>query len=451
MRFIVSRRGYLWFAAILLAGGCGGGADDGADAGSSDTDTQTETETETGTETETDTGTDTGEDETPPDLPELCATTLFNAVTSGEGDGRSPSIASSGSTVVGWLYDPEDAGTEEQWRVQAAAYDADAGTDPSVAEPFTAVPAAQYMAMAVSGDAFGAAWLDSRWDPLCDPSDPDSCAVDIAFAVFDDAATPSGDEPLQITTTGAARHELNLAPTPSGWLVAWTAADTGTLRAMAATIDASGVASAPQIISGEETFFNDSTGVALAAGPETAVAVWSADLSSVIAQVVGFDGVAVGDPIVVDDGASCMSPRITASEDGFLVTWSRKSYNDFEVFSQLLDSGGALVGSPNRLTWTTTDADGAVPAWNGSAFAVVWQCDRANGADACENEDCTAQLYGSVLDAQGALASVPTLLSDNANPSSNAEIAWDGAGWTALWEVRRNMRQQVYRGRFTCE
>ncbi len=450
MTSIARRHSVLPLLAALLACGCGGGSDAG-DAGPSDTDSQTETETDTGTGTDTDAGTDTGEDETPPDLPSLCAATLFNAATSGDGDGRSPAIASADSSVLAWMYDPQADGQPEQWRVQASEYAPDAGTDPVASEPFSPAPAALSLAMAASGGVFGAAWLDSRWDPACDSNDPDSCLVDIAFTSLDAAAVPAAAEPSRLTTNGAARAELAIAPTPTGWLVAWTTEDAGNLRAAAMPVDTDGVAGVYQILSGNETFFSDSSSVALAAGPEIAVAVWSADLQSVVAQPVGFDGAAVGDPVVVDQDVPCTTPRIAASDDGFLVTWSRKTVSDFEVFSQLLDAGGAPLGAPNRLTWTTTDASGAVPAWSGSAFGVVWLSDRDNGSDECVNTDCTEQLFGSVLDAQGALASTPTLLSDNANHSSNAEVAWDGAGWSAAWEVRRNMRQQVYRGRFTCE
>jgi len=374
----------------------------------------------------------------------------FNTVASGEGDARFPSVSHSTSSLASWLYDPEETGQPEQWRLQIGVYDP-AASALTMMEPFTAVPSAESLAMATSASAFGAVWLDSRWDTACDPDAPDECSVDLAFASFDAAAEPAAAEPQRVTTTGVFRSDLSIAATPTGWLVAWMAVESDSLSAFAAAIDAAGTIGTAHVISDDQPFFADSSDVSLAATSTTAVAVWSADLASVVAQVTGLDGTPTGDPITIDEDVPCAMPRIEASENGFLVTWSRKTYEDYEVYSQLLDANGAPTGSKNRLTWTTTDARGAIPAWNGSTYGVVWESDRANGSSSCVESNCRNQLFGSVLDAQGQLASEPILLSNNANDSSNAALAWDGAGWSALWEVRRELRQEVYRGRFICE
>jgi len=155
--------------------------------------------------------------------------------------------------------------------------------------------------------------------------------------------------------------------------------------------------------------------------------------------------------VILDEGVDTFPPRIVAGNEGFLVTWSRRTVEDFEVFSHLLTGTGALLGEPNRLTWTISDESGAVPAWDGDTYAVLWFGNRANGTEECVDSNCEDQAFASVLDANGAMASVPVLLSNNPNPSSNGDLAFDGSGWTTAFEVRRNARQQVFRGRMECE
>ena len=221
---------------------------------------------------------------------------------------------------------------------------------------------------------------------------------------------------------------------------------------MAVSLTADGVPGTPQIISGDALVSANSADVALAAGDEVAVAVWrDDDLTTILAQPLSFDGAPVGDPAILDQGVLTRPPGIAAGGGGFLVTWSRRTVEDFEVFSRLLTGTGAPEGEGRRLTWTISDETGAVPAWNGTTWGVAWFGNRANGTEECVDTNCEDQAFASVLDADGEMASVPVILSDNANPSSNGDLAWDGSAWTMVFEVRRDWRQQVYRGRMVCE
>jgi hypothetical protein len=444
-------RGFSWLALGMLASGCGGGEGSFvADAG----DTDSATDTDVDTDTNTDTGTDTGEDETPPDLPALCSTDVFNTAASGLGDGRAPDVeAGTTAALIAWAYDPQEDAMPEQWRIQATAYDPLA-PDIAPVEPFPLSPNALWPAMTARDDGFGLVWLDSRWDVACDPGDPDTCAVDVALAVLDAAGASTGAEPIRLTTSGlVARGRPAIAVTPDGWLAAWAEYDgTDTLRIMAVALTAEGVPGTPQIVSGDKQISGEAADVGLAAGGDVAVAVWQdQDLNTVYAQPISFDGTPVGDAAIVDQGVQTRPPRIAAGTDGFLVAWSRRTVDDFEIFSRLLTATGAPLGEPNRLTWTISDESGAVPAWDGDSYGVAWFGNRANGTEECVDPNCEDQAFASVLDADGAMASVPVLLSDNANPSSNGDLEWDGSGWTMVWEVQRDLRQQVYRGRFVCE
>ncbi|MCK9459980.1 MAG: hypothetical protein M0R80_10110 [Proteobacteria bacterium] len=439
----------LALAALFLS--CGGGEDEysGYDSG-----TDTDTDTDTDADTDTDTDTDTGENETPPDLPALCTVDVFNAETSGDGDGRTPDVELLGASgLIVWSYDPQEDGMPEQWRIQVTPYDPLA---PAIApvEPFASSANALLPAVAARDGAFGLLWLDSRWDTACNPDAPPSCSVEVAFAALDAAGTPAAADPIRLTTSNRAmRGRPAIAKTPDGWLAAFGESDaTDAMRLMSATVSAAGVPGTPQIISGDAAISANSSDVALAVSGDVAVAVWrDEDLSTIFAAPMSLAGAPAGEPVVVDQGVDTRFPRIVAGSGGFLVTWVRRTVEDYEVFSHLLTGTGALLGEPNRLTWTISDESFPVPAWSGARYGVLWFGNRANGTLECVDSNCEDQAFASVLDADGAMASVPVLLSNNPNPSSNGDLAFDGSGWTAAFELRRNARQQVYRGRMECE
>jgi hypothetical protein len=446
--------GLLLLAFGVLIGACG---DDGSSFSPGDGGPDSGTDMDTDTDVDTDSETDTGEDETPPDLPALCSADVFNTATSGDGDGRDPKIAwgtTSGAALMAWTYDPQDEDLPAQWRIQTTPYDPLA-PEISAVEPFDlSSSVASLTAMSARDSGFGAVWLDSRWDPACDADDPESCAVDLAFAALDAAGAAFALDPIRLTADGLPRSQPAIAGTPDGWLVAWAQTDAESdLRLVSLSLAPDGTpAGEPQVISGDELISSNAADVAIAVGETIAVAVWrGSGLDTVLAQPVSLDGAPIGDTVIVDQGVATRSARIAAGDDGFAVVWSRRTVDDYEVFARLLTSAGAPLGEASRLTWTISDEAGTTASWDGTSYGVFWLGNRANGTEECVDDNCEDQAFASVLDADGALASVPVLLSDNANPSSNGDVAWDGSGWTAVWEVRRDMRQQVFRGRMTCE
>jgi hypothetical protein len=126
-------------------------------------------------------------------------------------------------------------------------------------------------------------------------------------------------------------------------------------------------------------------------------------------------------------------------------------YEDFEIYTRKLDGTGTPAGDAHRATWTTRDADGPVSAWNGSSFALLYVSPEANGTGTCTHDSCRAQAFFAPLDADGVVAGKELMLSDNPNTCREADLVWDGSGWFAVWELRQDMRQQVYYGRTTCE
>jgi hypothetical protein len=436
----------LLLAFFLITSGCSQdkGPDPWMDSGiDSGTDTDTETETES----------DTGEDETPPDLPSDCSATSVNIGMSGTGDGRTPSVAYNIETLMTWAYDDAGVAVPANWRIQAATFVPDGGV--SIQQPMSATIIAREPSMASHANTFGIVWLDSRWDTSCTANLQNNCHLDIAFMRFDPAGIPDDTTPFRITEAANLSTRPAIVGTDDGWLVIWLQPDTtdnGTMMAVALPPTGDPGGSVPTPVQVSQTEGVDIPGLSIAALGTTAVAVWLVPgQQEIMARKLNLDATTSGDAFTIDEGLSVIGPAIVAGSDGFLVSWSRRTFDDFEVYTRMLDEAGSLEGDMNRATWTVDDIIGSQPAWNGSSFALLWLSNRDNGAQDCYDPACENQVFVAELDELGAPRTAAVQLSTNPNPCAFPALSWDGMGWTALWELRQNMRQQIVRGQMTCE
>jgi hypothetical protein len=444
--------------ALALTYGCNGGDDStDSDIDGGDTDTDTDSDTDT----------DTGEDETPPDLPELCTLDIAQSSASekddlsspDKGNGRTPDIAFNGSTLMVWSYFSKEE--DATWEIQAAPYDPlpdgglpgpDGGPPGPVGTPASKGPVAQMSSIAARGQEFGIVWLDGRWDPNCDESNFGDCHRDIAFLNVDSTGQAlSGPGPSRITIDTDVASRPDIAATENGYVVTWVELADSINNVMAKPIDESGNPGDSQQVSTDEGPKNDSEARAAAIG-DTVVVTWSDEKQrKILVRVLDGDAVAIGNVATADEGTLCYKPRIAAGAGEFMLSWNKQPYDDIEIYTRKLDGSGTPVGEANRITWTTSDVFDSALAFNGSCFSVAWLCTRANGADEPVVETAEPQVFAGLLDENGALSAVPVLLSNDPNNCNNLQISWDGGGWTAVWELPRDMRNQIFYGRMTCE
>ena len=447
-------RSLAWLAAVLglaasLAAAC---SDDKKPDWENDTDTDTDTGSETDTDTDTETDTDTGEDETPPALPASCQAVTVNTFVSGDGDGAIPALALSEGGLVAWGYDPQEDGADAQWRIQIAAYDP--GTGPgATADPMSDTVIARKPSAAHRDGAYGVSWLDSRWDGTCSSEDQESCAMDIAFMTFDATGVPTNTIPLRVTNSGSPETGPLLEPTADGWLVAWGVSAAGeTLTAWAVPLDPTGNPGTAVQVSGEGVIDDDS-GLDLAVSGDTAVLVWAdEDQHEILAAALNLDGTAKGDPVPIDSGDLMITPTVAGKDDGFMVAFSKRPNDDFEIYTMPLEADGTPAdgAEPARASWTTSNAMSSKLAWSGTTWGMAWLSNRNNGEADCLEDGCESQVLFCELDEGGAPATRSVVLSTDPNPSFDEDLAWDGSGWTAAWALRQNMRDQIVYGRATC-
>lgn len=73
--------------------------------------------------------------------------------------------------------------------------------------------------------------------------------------------------------------------------------------------------------------------------------------------------------------------EISGEVELYGLVWSDARHGDTEIFFATLDTSGALVGEPLRVTDAPGDSDSPRIVWSGSAFIVVWTDSRPGGTE----------------------------------------------------------------------
>jgi hypothetical protein len=421
---------------------------------------------DTETETETESEVDTGENEIPPDAGFLCEVDISNhMVTESTGDLRSPEIVFGSAPLLTWAHGKQQSNPD--WMIEVAPYDPEIGSDTDSSgdtDPVGPIsllansgPLSRDAILVARAEQFGVAWLEGKFDSNCGPTNWDDCLKEVMFLRVDAMGQPiDSPEPGQVTNLVASAATVPIRPsiaaTSTGYLLVWNEKKVGEVKLMARALDASGnfVDSASHQISTELGVYPTQQSIVAALGG-TVVVVWvSSDQRAILTRTLDATGTPTGDVKILEAGVACLSPDIVAGNDGFMISWSRRPLSDFEIFTVKLDPNGVQVGPLNRVTWTESNVMESVLAWDAtqSRYAIAWASTMANGdSDAMGN----AQVFTSVLDNTGRLASNPVQLSDNPNTCSQVALSWDKGGWTSIWEQQGNARKQLVLGRMKCK
>jgi hypothetical protein len=251
----------------------------------------------------------------------------------------------------------------------------------------------------------------------------------------------------------------DIAATTYGYILVWLEMDDAGTRVMAIALNETGepASATPRIVSIANDVETEHMPSVAAIG-NTAVVVWGVmSQKQILARALNETAEPQsGSPAVVDEGTLCTYPRIAAGNNDFLVSWSKIRGVDQEVFTGKLDLEGVPLGEPRRITWTPKNVRYSVPGWNGTTYGLAWLSTHSNGADDCTVESCDIQVFSTLLDADGALASEQVRLSNDPNSCQDMDMSWDGRGFTAVWTLPRgqqivDFRYQVFFGRMLCD
>ena len=465
----------LFMLAILLLTGCKNDTDTGSpsqdpDAGTdltgdssstSDSESQSESTLDSSSEDDSET------EHTPPDLPNTChldrgqtaASEKDDWSSDTKGDGRSPEIVHGSQTLMIWRY--LSVAEDAAWEIQVAPFDPEPdgglpGPDPGppgpVVTPASPGPLSLYPKAAANDAVFGVTWQDGRWDLTCEADTFTKCGREIAFLTVDSVGLPlGGSVPLQITMGGNIATGPAIAGTNKGYIVVWAEKTQSAATVMAISIAKNGTLGTPKQISVEDGADHKRRAEVAAIG-NVAVVVWGTNgQSEILARTLDENAEPQGDINVVYDAGGCLLPNIAAGSSSFLVSWGQSTPSDYEIFLRKLDKNGIPIDAERQATWSLSDNISSAMAWNGDTFAMAWQSTKNNGTEDCLVDSCNNQILAALFDENGDIQSAPVRLSNDPNPVGDFDVAWDGSGWTALYELPRFERRQIFYGRMVCD
>lgn len=445
---------------------------------SSDTDDTGSAEESDGTES-TDSPLDLND--APSDLPSVCR--LHTEVVAGEdvgrfpvsaeGDARYPDVAidpNSGEAVIVWGYIGDDIPT---WRIQATRYDIkmdngeierELGDIQTVTSPEES-PLSEYPSVALSEDGYMVVFRDARYDETCDTTITNGyqyCIRSISLLSLDKNGLPTMDDPIRLSE-GITKGRPSIARVPNGgYVIAWNEIVDDMIQTKAVRVSDEMEPSDVMVLE-EDTYDHD--GPSVACNDKVAIVVYATDTENEILASVwphaetkpNEDAIVVGSEI-----DNMFQPRIVAGDDGFMVSYNGDIASQAEVFLQPLDETGEVKGDAKRATWALESAKASELAWNGETYAMVWESSTENGVSKwpisdveietlCAYENCSEQIFATLVKTDGTVASEPVMLSRDINRSERSKIIWDGVGWTVVWQGWRELRWQVFHGQMLCD
>jgi hypothetical protein len=452
------------------------------DSGDAQPKAGTDSDTGGGTAATEPTQTDTSivpEHERPPALPALCQLITYELggeetglteITARGDDGRRPGIQFNEGTGNGGLMTWANFTNIEEgvgrWEIVVAPYwTSDLPSDAGIVQegvvgdvmrPATSGPTAESPSLANKGVEFGMVWQDGRWDPSCQVTDAQACHLDVAFLKVDAQGTATGELPIpeQVTFDASLDVAPAVAATSDGYIVSWVETRESVSLLMAARLDEAGVPISTQKLSDDQREVEVNSDAAIAANDLRAVAVWAPKGRDNLLVRAWDHASAAPEPaprLVNNEFEEYYNAKIVRGGNRFLVSWASPIDGDYEIFTQVLDASGKPTGGSHRVTFTDVDVSSSNIAWNGTSFAVVWESSKENGVATCAVEECSDQVFASLVGLDGAPISAPVQFSSNINDSDNAVISWDGVGWTAVWQLLGQNRWRIVYGQMTCE
>jgi len=380
---------------------------------------------------------------------------------SGVANGRDAALVRlpGGDLMVGWTQfntAEEDAWVIRLASISTAAYAPDAGVDDQpelFPSPVSSSAKSRGLTMTERQGEVGLLWVDSRWDTACDPTQDSACREELAFSRVDERGLPiDSSEPVQIQPGRRIENRPALAATDEGYVAAWCEAESSKTVVYAAGFDPAGVELGPPIPLTTDAGADGYGSPSVASRGSRALVVWSGNgQRQIVSQIVDGRGRAVGEPVALHEGSQNTSPAVVTTGEGYAVAWSSAIVSHAEILVLLLDASGAPVGEPRRSTWLTGSAtQPRIAAAPSGELMLIYRSSRQEGDESCAIASCPYQMYAAPLSASAARTARPLLLDDDPNMASYANVVYDGSGWSAVWQVARNLRQEVHFGQLIC-
>ena len=133
-------------------------------------------------------------------------------------------------------------------------------------------------------------------------------------------------------------------------------------------------------------------------------------------------------------------PAIAWNGSTFLVVWEDGRNGGLDIYGTRIDAGGAVLDAAGIPIATATDGQYApLVASNGTAFLVVWEDFRSGS---------TYDIYGSRVNAAGAVLGSGTAISTAANDQTHVAAGFNGTDYVVAWQdTRSGPAHDIYESR----
>jgi hypothetical protein len=142
-----------------------------------------------------------------------------------------------------------------------------------------------------------------------------------------------------------------------------------------------------------------------------------------------------GDEVqVTDTNRPSTVPALAWNGNGYGVTWAENRDGNFDVLFARMGLDGRLVGGIAGVAEQATTSTAPDIVWNGNGYALAWQ----------DTRDGNAEIYAARFNAGGQRTGEDVRVTDDARPSLDPALVWNGAGYGVSWYDRRDGNDEIY-------
>ena len=172
----------------------------------------------------------------------------------------------------------------------------------------------------------------------------------------------------------------------------------------------------------------------IAWGDSSYLVVWMNGIGSgqfrIYGQLIDTIGNKIGPEIHIATVANSVNPGISFGDSSWLVVWSDfRNGADLDIYGQIIDTGGNLIGSAVPICDTSGDQLSPATSYiKGKGWLVVWENGRKSSSD----------IWGQFISPAGLLKDTNFPIAQAINNQRYPAIASCDTGWTVVWSDNRS-------------
>ena len=163
--------------------------------------------------------------------------------------------------------------------------------------------------------------------------------------------------------------------------------------------------------------------------------VWTHDQGSAVSHIYGrfldWAGDSIDSVFSIAETANSVHPSISWNGEYWLIVWSDyRNGANLDVYGQLMDGSGNFVGSAIPISQANEHQVSPSVSWNGTQknWLVVWEDNRTGNSD----------IYGQLIDSTGGLVGSNFPICQASEHQLYPEVVWGDNHWLVAWSDYRS-------------